>query len=293
MKNKSNVTVVIPVHTHKVENFDAMLQNAIQSIANNTVLPKYVVIVVPVNGVDGDETILHVSQLINVDFLKIGDFGELDIRVLKNPAGTDFATQMNYAVKWLSEDSTYKAVEHFSFLEFDDEYSKSWFSNVEKYMEQYPEVSAFLPIISDTSEEKKFLGYTNEIAWAYEFTDKQGIIDADTLKEYANFNPDGMVMRVADFNRIGGYKKSIKLAFNLEFLLRACDQSLQFMVIPKIGYQHANMRTNSLFWDYKNGDNKLTPEESEFWMETARKEYYYSDDRPVQYAPKAPATETI
>jgi hypothetical protein len=65
------------------------------------------------------------------------------------------------------------------------------------------------------------------------------------------------------------------------------------MVIPKIGYQHINMRTNSLFWDYKNGANKLTPEESEFWMEQARKEFYYVDDRSVQYVPKTSAVEKV
>jgi hypothetical protein len=93
-------------------------------------------------------------------------------------------------------------------------------------------------------------------------------------------------MKTAEFKRIGGYKTKIKLAFNLEFLLRACDQGLPVFVIPKIGYKHINMRPNSLFWNYKHADDKLTPEEVDFWMEQAKKEYYYIDDREVVYVPE-------
>jgi hypothetical protein len=265
MKNKVNVTVIIPVHDVKTKDFDTYFENAVKSIANNSVLPEKVIIIAP-------------EEIASYALFNKGH-EELNIQVIVNKGATDFASQMNTAVDAVE-------TEYFSFLEFDDEYSDLWFRNVEKYIGEYPDISVYLPIISDANEEKKFLGYTNEIAWAYEFTDKHGIVDAETLKDYPNFNPDGMVMRVADFKRIGGYKNNIKLTFNLEFLLRACDQALQVMVIPKIGYQHTNMRANSLFWDYKNGDNKLTPEESAFWLDVARREFYYSDDRPVQYVPK-------
>lgn len=273
-KNQINVTVLIPIHSYDTNNFDAYLTNAFKSILNNSTLPERVMIVAPRTVVD------YVDQLLLKGISLLDFYDQLTVEFIVNDSNkTDFASQMNIGAVQIS-------TEYFSFLEFDDEYSDLWFRNVGKYMEEYPEVSAYLPIISDANEEKKFLGYTNEIAWAYEFTDKHGIIDAETLKDYPNFNPNGMVMRVKDFLRIGGYKSNIKLAFNLEFLLRACDQALQIMVIPKIGYQHTNMRTDSLFWDYKEGKNKLTPEESEFWMEQARKEFYYADDRPVIYAPK-------
>jgi hypothetical protein len=287
MKKKANITVVIPIHSHKSANFDIYLQNAIQSILNGRVLPMHVLIIMPTGDTNNGETLLYVSKLISEKISKLEGYKDLDVTIRGNLTGKyDFASQMNAAVDWISKDSHFKT-EFFSFLEFDDEYSSVWFSNVEKYMAEFPEVSVFLPIISDANEEKKFLGYTNEIAWAYEFTDKHGIIDSATLQDYPNFNPDGMVMRVADYLKIGGYKKTIKLSFNLEFLMRACGQALQVMVIPKIGYQHTNMREGSIFWDYKNGDNKLTPEESEFWMEKAKSEYYYTDDRPIIYVPEA------
>jgi hypothetical protein len=274
MKRKANITVIIPIHSCEAKDFDNYLKNAMQSIFNSRVLPETIKIIAP------QKVTSHINSLLMDEFHKMDGFGDVGIEFIINGGDTDFATQMNTAVAAVK-------TEFFSFLEFDDEYSSIWFSNVEKYMAEFPEVSVFLPIISDANEEKKFLGYTNEIAWAFEFTDKQGMIDADTLQDYPNFNPDGMVMRVADYLKIGGYKKNIKLTFNLEFLLRACDQALKVMVVPKIGYQHTNMREGSMFWDYKNGDNNLTPEESAFWMEQARKEFYYSDDRDVTYVPEA------
>jgi hypothetical protein len=265
MKKTSNITVIIPIHSNKYEKFDELFKNALISIQNNDVLPEKVLTVVP--------SALE-SQFSNLNEF----FPELAIKCIVNTKSDDFATQINVGVEHVETD-------YFSFLEFDDEYSDLWFKNVELYIAEHPEVSMFLPIISDTSTDNKFLGYTNQMAMAYEFTDKQGFLDAETLKEYPNFNPDGMVMKVADFKKIGGYKKNIKLAFNLEFLLRACDQSLQIMIIPKIGYKHTNMRPSSLFWEYKNGENKLSSDESEFWMEQAQKEFYYTDDRPVIYKP--------
>jgi hypothetical protein len=277
MKDKINVTVIIPIHSCKDENFGNYLKNAITSIASNDVLPEKVLMVLPA---DSDDILSEISKL-NIDELLF----ELNVERINNTGSSDFASQINFGVSKVE-------TEYFSFLEFDDEYSNLWFHNVAAYMKEYPNVGIFLPIISDVSATGVYLGYTNEVAWAYEFTDKHGYIDHETMKDYPNFNPDGMVMKVAEFKRIGGYKKNFRLTFNLEFLLRSCDQGLPVFVIPKIGYKHVNMRPNSLFWNYKYADDKLAPEETDFWMEAAQKEYYYLDDRPIQYIPNK-TTETI
>lgn len=287
MKNKINVTVIIPVHTHKIDDFNEYLRKALLSINANDALPEKVLIVAPTDDTDNGETLLYLVDWLKA-FRESEGIQELDIEVIGNTTGSfDFASQINAVVY-----GTKMNTEYFSFLEFDDEYSNLWFHNVAAYMKEYPNVGIFLPIISDVSATGVYLGYTNEVAWAYEFTDKHGYIDHETMKDYPNFNPDGMVMKVAEFKRIGGYKKNFRLTFNLEFLLRACDQGLPVFVIPKIGYKHVNMRPNSLFWNYKYADDKLAPEETDFWMEAAQKEYYYLDDRPIQYIPNK-TTETI
>lgn len=276
-KKTIDLTVIIPVHTYKMDNFDSYIKNAIASIDANEVLPQKVVFVAPTN----EENIL--AKISTITGMGGSEKGYL-VDWLINPNSGDFATQMNFAVAKTE-------TKYFSLLEFDDEYSDLWFRNVDKYIKEFPNVSIFLPIISDASVDGKYLGYTNEVAWAYEFTDKHGFVDAETLKDYPNFNPDGMIMKTEEFKRIGGYKKNIRLTFNLEFLLRACDQALQIMVIPKIGYKHINMRPDSLFWNYKNSKNGISPQESAFWIEAAHKEFYYTDDREVSYDPNEPITE--
>ena len=142
----------------------------------------------------------------------------------------------------------------------------------------------FLPLVVDTDENGQFLGFTNEALWAAGFSEDIGYLDNNTLLKYQNFQVSGMIMRKSTFDDIGGMKSSIKLTFNYEFLLRATYNDCVIMSIPKVGYKHTNQRTNSLFWDYKfKTDVKLNPEEAQFWVELAKKEYFFTSDREILY----------
>jgi hypothetical protein len=55
------------------------------------------------------------------------------------------------------------------------------------------------------------------------------------------------------------------------------------MSIPRIGYKHSNMREGSLFWNYKNGTDKMLDEEVKFWVQNAKKEYFFTEDRSIKY----------
>jgi hypothetical protein len=58
------------------------------------------------------------------------------------------------------------------------------------------------------------------------------------------------------------------------------------MTIPRIGYKHMNLRLGSIFWNYKNGDDKLSADEVKFWIDSAKKEYFYSEERDINYEPQ-------
>ena len=81
----------------------------------------------------------------------------------------------------------------------------------------------------------------------------------------------------------GGFKPSMKLTFAYEFLLRMTYNSVKIMTIPRLGYKHSNLRPDSIFWDYKFGNNKLSEPEVKFWVSTAKKEYFFTDDRNIKY----------
>lgn len=270
MKTNIDLTVIIPVHSIADEKFNDLLNGALTSIENNEVHPSNVMIV--------RCGCSEVKEVINkFDFSKYS----FHVTVLENKTGKSFQNQINEAARNVT-------TKYFSFLEFDDEYSVNWFKNVKKYSEAYPDIDMFLPIITDVTNENNFVGFTNEAAWAYNFSDTLGQIDHEVLTEYPNINPDGMVIKTEVFNAIGGYKPSIKLTFNYEFLLRFTNGGRNIMVIPKIGYKHVNMRPGSLFWEYKNSENpemRITPDEAKFWMDSAKKEFFYIEDRPITYEP--------
>jgi hypothetical protein len=268
MKNNLDLTVIIPVHSVADQNFETLITTALMSIENNEVHPSNVTIV--------RCGCAEVTNVINTLDLSKYSF---TVTVLENTTGKDFQNQMNYAV---SQTTT----KYFSLLEFDDEYSVKWFKNVKLYTETYPEIDMFLPIISDVSDTNQFIGHTNEAAWAYNFSNTIGQLDNEVLLAFPNINPDGLVMKTEVFKEIGGYKPSIKLTFNYEFLLRFTNTGRNIMIIPKFGYKHMNMRPGSLFWDYKNSadeDVRIESEEGRFWMEVAQKEYFFNEDRNIIY----------
>jgi len=55
------------------------------------------------------------------------------------------------------------------------------------------------------------------------------------------------------------------------------------MTIPRLGYKHMNLREGSIFWNYKYGDLKMTDDEVKFWIQTAKKEYFFVNDRSIKY----------
>lgn len=274
MKNKIDLTVIIPVHSIADVKFNELMQSALASIENNETYPEHVMIVRC--GCSEVKDVLD-----KFDYSKY----TFNVNVIENTTGKSFQNQINYA-------TTQVITKYFTFLEFDDEFSVNWFKNVGTYTKAYPDIDMFLPIITDINSDNKFIGFTNEAAWAYNFSDTLGQIDHEVLLEFPNINPNGMVVKTDVFKTVGGYKPSFRLTFNYEFLLRFTNGGRNIMVIPKIGYKHLNMRPGSLFWEYKNSEdptNRITPDEAKFWMESAKKEFFYTEDRPIAYE----ATEAV
>jgi hypothetical protein len=43
------------------------------------------------------------------------------------------------------------------------------------------------------------------------------------------------------------------------------------------------MREGSIFYNYKFGDDRMIDEEVKFWIQTAKKEFFFVDDRVIKY----------
>ena len=260
------MTVILPIYKLEIDEV-LMLNNAITSVKGFHEDVK-LTIVCPTPLISKLETFIS----------EMTDIQDLEIKKLPNSTNeTDFVSQLNLGI----EDCD---TEWFSILEIDDEYRKIWLSSMKEYMETYTDVDVFLPIVRDVNVEGKFLSFMNDSVWAYGFTTEQGYIDNELLVEYQNYQTSGGLYRTQVIKDNGSFKNNIKLTFSYEFLLRLTHNGVKIMTVPKAGYQHVNMREDSLFWAYKNDEKvKLSEDEAKFWLETAKKEYYFKNKRDIKY----------
>jgi len=263
MNNTLSLSVILPIKSSKAKDFDEYFEKAISSLKNQTVGFEELVIV-------------HTQEESLIDYLNSYDFGDLNVTKLLWDKDPSYASQVNYGIEnakgtWVS------------LFEFDDEYSSIWFKNVQKYVESFPEVQMFLPVVVETDEKGLFAGFTNEATFAANFSQEMGILTNDTLQEYQNFQTAGSIFKKSIIEDFGGFKPSVKLTFIYEFLLRLTYNSVSIMTIPRLGYKHVNLREGSIFWNYKFGEDKMIEDEVKFWIQTAKREYFFTDDRAIKY----------
>jgi hypothetical protein len=254
-----NITVLLPIH--KLDNdYQQMLDNAISSVEQFY----------------NDVNLLIVCPPEVKNILE-GLSDKLDIEVVANDGKTDFCSQINVGIENCK-------TEWFTILEVDDEFKPIWLKSMNEYMKEYTDVDVFLPIVKDINTEGKFISFTNESAWAYGFTENQGFLDNEVLLDFQNYQTSGGLYKTKVIKDNGGLKENIKLTFTYELFLRLTHNSVKILTVPKIGYQHVNFREDSLFWSYKNDENtKLSEDEVKFWLDTAKKEFFFKNKRDITY----------
>jgi glycosyltransferase involved in cell wall biosynthesis len=260
---KIDISVILPIKSSKAKDFEDFFKKAIESLRNQSVQADEIIIV-------------HSNEESLITFLSSYDFNELPIKLLSWDETPNFGDQVNFGIKNSKN-------EWVSIFEFDDEYSAIWFKNVKQYMEAYPSVQMFLPVIVEVDEKEVFAGFTNEATFAANFSQEMGYLTNETLQDYQNFQVAGSVFKKKIIEDFGGIKPSIRLTFIYEFLLRLTYNSVSIMTIPRLGYKHTNMREGSIFWNYRFGEDKMLEDEIKFWIQTAKKEYFFIDDRVIKY----------
>ena len=205
--------------------------------------------------------------------------------VVSDEEGSSFAELVENGVNAFANNPD---VKWFSILEFDDTYTPIWLDNAKKYIEFMPDTSVLcLEDITDFND-GKYIGFGNEAAWASSFSNELGFIDLDCLQNYFDFYLTGSIFNLKDWLEVGGLKPSIKITFWYEWLLRATNKGKKVFVIPKVGYNHSLGRKNSLVEQYK---AEISKEESQWWFDLAKREYFYKEDRKKEYDPEIPGTD--
>lgn len=249
-----NLTVIVPVYKLDSEEKQNLFINAVNSVDDSKIFV-----------VGPEEDILIVEKLKTNKILKT---------IINKSDNTSYPSQVNIGLKDVKS-------EYFSILEYDDVYTSIWFKNVEEYIDNDTENTfAFLPLTEVIDVKYGPQGYSNEAVWASSFSDELGCYDSQCLEDYLNFNTSGAIFKTEDFISLGGLKSSMKLSFWYEFLLRAAYKQKRMYVIPKIGYYHTIGREYSLSSYY---GNNLSEEEANWWIELAKKEYFFPHDRNKTY----------
>jgi len=265
-----NTTVIVPIHEYNDE-LSLYVTKALETVINQKRVdetPK-MVLVYPTE-LDASITGLRDSLIRKHS----GGTTTENFVLVQNDGKTDYQSQVNLGVKSVETD-------YFSVLEFDDEYSDSYFKNVEDYIKSYPDIDVFLTMMIEVNDKNEGIKMTNETVWAQQFVGENGemgYLNPNALKQYTDFKLSGAVIKKSEFENLGGYKSNIKLTFMYEFLLRALNNACKIFTIPKLGYKHLSTRVGSMFNTYL---TEMPVEERKFWFETATKESNFMNDRPI------------
>ncbi len=248
-----DITVIIPVLDKQLDSDE--LTNAVKSVKDCQEF-----------YTDGKLKVLIVVEKVENGF-DYTQFNGIPFKYIVNKSGKyDYCSQINFGVKHVD-------TEYFSILEYDDYYNKKWFNMFTNYLNTNEDVSVFLPINvlhNVKTDEREFV---NDIIWSSGFANSIGYIDFDCLQSTASFNLTGGIFKTSDWL---GYKPSISVAFNYEYLLRATDKGQKVFVIPKEGYHHELFKDGSLSEYYI---NNISDEDNAKWFDLAKSEYTFDEDR--------------
>lgn len=205
-----------------------------------------------------------------------------------------FNEAFNYAV-----DNGY---EWFSVIEHDDSINKNWL----KYFNIYSSEKQFdglLPLTKETSP-MGFAGFMNEASWVEGFSEVAGIFDLNLILRFNCMNITGTIFKVDSVKNYSektdeGYKpmkESMKINHAYEFFLRMVYNDLKFYTIPRVGYDHSiNRKVEKITYfssklpldliQMPSSNGGMTIEEHKFWMDLAKKEYFFDNDRKKTFQP--------
>jgi len=262
-----DITVIVPVHEWN-DKVKELFNKAIETVALQ-------------EGVEDRPEVLVVYAAAlesNEDFKKNleQEYDKLKVTFVKNEGETDFQSQVNLGAENVK-------TRFFSILEYDDEYSTTYFKIMNSYIKEpeFKGVDVFLPIVVETNDQDQALKLTNETVWSKQFVGENGTmgyLNAQGLNQYTDFKICGALIKTDEFKNAGGLKRNIKLTFQYEFLLRYLNNASKVYTVPKIGYKHLTIREGSLFHTYQ---TTMDMNERKFWFETAKKESNFFNDRPI------------
>lgn len=220
------------------------------------------------------------------------------VNYILNPSSADaFSKIFNEAFNIALENE----YQFLSIIEPNDVVGLNWYTQANIYAQENENISMFFPIIRNTVN-GVFSGLLNEAPWAEGLAEEAGKVDLNLLSRFNCVVPIGAMVRVGAIKEYSEqkedgkyypFKESIKISHYYEFLMRMIYNDVKAMCIPRIGYEF-KVRGNNVFKhtyckipqniaQIPIEQGGITPDEGKFWMELAKKEYFFDEDRNKVY----------
>jgi len=189
---------------------------------------------------------------------------------------TSYAAMVNHCIKRMPDESG----DWVSILEYDDELLPNFVETFERYSKSHEaDIYSLMSLNLKASDDKTLLGTTNEVTWAGGMAEKQGWYDYNlAIKGHFSFI-NSMVINRKCFEEFGYFKPSMPMYEDYEWFLRMIYNDVKIYAIPQIRHYHY-VRDNSKSMSIANDVSAI---ERQFWLSTARKEYFFDEDRKIEY----------
>ena len=300
--SKSNILVGLYLDQIKHE---GQINECLFGLANQA----YPVDVVILDGGLSDaevEVLMKTAQCPSIKTVKTDQDGKINEVIIKAENGIDIniikTTKSSFSKIFndlfnLSIENGYEA---FSIAEVDDAIGSNWYKIANIYMKENEEVGFFLPMIRNF-QNGSLSGLMNEACWAEGISEEAGKFDMNLLLRFNCANPLGGIYRVEHLKEYseekGGrfypMKESIKISHYYEFFLRMVYNDIKMMTVPRIGYDFRINNMNEFSHSSSKIPNNITAipidkggvnvQETSFWVELAKKEYFFDEDRNKVY----------
>jgi len=190
--------------------------------------------------------------------------------------------------------------EAFSIIESGDAVGANWYNIANAFMNENEEIGFFLPMVKNW-QNGALSGLMNEACWAEGIAEEAGKFDMNLLLRYNCANPLGGLYRVSELEeyseekdgRFLPMKESVKVSHYYEFFLRMIYNDVKMMTVPRIGYEfrvrnsqefnHSSSKIPGNVTTIEPDKGGVSPAEMGFWMDLAKKEYFFDEDRNKSY----------
>ena len=308
LKTLNNKKILVAMPLDRIE--DELLSECAYSLA---VQSKPIDLLVLSNGLSASDK-KKVSAILDDPVIKVRkkkDDGTIDVQEAKagkgvnhcieNTKTSNFAEIFNEAFNYAIDNG----YEWFSIVEYDDVTDGLLFERGMKFSEEKDDVDGFMPITREIAN-GTFVGFFNEAPWSEGMAEVAGYADLQLLLKFSCLNITGAMFKTESLKEYSEedektgeskpMKESMKISYAYEFFLRMVYEDLKFYTIQRVGYERridsGRMEINDFSCKIPRNLSEIPAdkggvpvEEIRWWIDLAKKEYFFQEDRKLEYKP--------